>query len=87
MTLLVPDHTAELSVVDPEFADDGFAGHARPSLLDRAIMRLSLAMLLWARNHADRSFLRWDDLTLGNRNALEREARENATIPGPLRIL
>jgi hypothetical protein len=68
-------------------ARDGFTRHARPSALDRAIMRLSVAMLRWARNHADRSFLSWDERTLANRNALDREARENAASLGPLRVL
>jgi len=66
---------------------DGFTRHARPSALDRAIMRLSVAMLRWARNHADRSFRSWGELALTNRNALDREARENAALLGALRIL
>jgi hypothetical protein len=65
----------------------GFTRDARPSGLDRAIMRLSVAMLRWARNHADRSFRSWDERALANRNALDREARESASSLGPLRIL
>ncbi|MHC5795843.1 hypothetical protein ACVXZ4_06755 [Lacisediminihabitans sp. FW035] len=66
---------------------DGVRGHSRPSTMDRAIMRLSVAMLRWARNHANRSFRTWDELSLSNHNALEREARENASIPGPQRLI
>lgn len=66
---------------------DGITRHARPSALDRAVMRLSITMIRWARNHADRSFRTWDELALSNRNALDREARENAAGFGPLRIL
>ena len=66
---------------------DGFTRHARPSALDRAIMRLSVAMLRWARTHADRSFRSWGELAQTNRNALDREARENAALLCLLRIL
>ncbi len=66
---------------------DGVTLRVRPSAFDRAIMRLSVAMLRWARNHAERSFRSWDELALNNRNALEREAREQASGLGPLRIL
>jgi hypothetical protein len=68
-------------------ASDGFTRHARPSVFDRAVMRLSVAMLRWARNHADRSFRSWDELALINRDALDRETRENAAPLGPLRFL
>ena len=66
---------------------DGVNPRSRPSVLDRAIVRLSVAMLRWARNHADRSFRTWDELSLSNRNALEREARANVPIPGPQRLI
>lgn len=66
---------------------DGVTLQIRPGVVDRAIMRLSVAMLRWARNHADRSFRTWDQLALSNRNALEQEARENSWIPGPHRLI
>jgi len=66
---------------------DGVTRQSNPSYLDRAVMRLSVAMLRWARNHANRSFRTWDELALSNRNALEREARENSALYGPLRLL
>ena len=66
---------------------DGVNPRSRPSVLNRAIMRLSVAMLRWARNHADRPLRTWDELSLSNRNALEREARANVPIPGRQRLI
>jgi len=66
---------------------DGVTRLSRPSILDRAIVRLSVAGLRWARNHSGRSFRTWDELALINRNALAREARETAAPNGELRIL
>ncbi len=66
---------------------DGETRPSRPGVLDRAIVRLSVAMLRWARNHSDRSFRTWDELAQTNRNALAREARETAAPIGELRIL
>lgn len=110
MTILAPDRTTGMSVVDPTFETqkeviqmttatatdldfllsatrDGVSRQSRPSAMDRAIMRLSVALLRWARNHANRSFRTWDELSLNNRNALEREAREGAPGVAPLRLL
>jgi hypothetical protein len=110
MTILAPDRTAGMSVVEPTFKTqkevkqmttatatdldlllsttrDGVSRQSRPSAIDRAVMRLSVAMLRWARNHANRSFRTWDELSLSNRNALEREARESAPGLAPLRLL
>ena len=66
---------------------DDVTSRVRPSAFVRAIMRLSVAMLRWARNHADRSFRSWDELARENRNARDRESREHAAGLGPLRIL
>lgn len=60
---------------------------SRPCILDRAIVRLSVAGLRWAHNHSGRSFRTWDELALINRNELAREARETAAPNGELRIL
>jgi len=65
---------------------DGVTRLSRPSILDRAIVRLSVAGLRWART-LGRSLRTWDELALINRNALAREARETAAPNGELRIL
>lgn len=63
--------TAELSVVRPTLVSQKEVSamtattatyeknvrRPRPHGLDRAVMRMSLAMLLWARRHADRTAL------------------------------
>lgn len=68
-------------------ADRGGAyRHARPSAFDRAVVRLSVAMLRWARNRANRSYRSRDELALRNRNSLDREARERAAILNALRL-
>jgi len=66
---------------------DGVTRLSRPSILDRAIVRLSVAGLRWARNHSGRSIRTWHELALINRNALAREARETAAPNGELPIL
>lgn len=66
---------------------DGVTRLSRPSILDRAIVRLSVAGLRWARNHSGRSFRTWHELALINRNALAREVRETAAPNGELPIL
>jgi hypothetical protein len=37
-----------------QFVDAPAPGHAAPHGFDRLVMRLSVTMLIWARNHADR---------------------------------
>jgi hypothetical protein len=61
--------------------------HPRPSRFDRAVMRLSVAMLRWAEQHANRADSPWEERVLRQRNAMEREARESASPLGPLRLL
>ena len=53
---------------------------ARPQGLDRLVMRLSLAMLLWARHRADRGALSHEEHLLRRANALavERDRRDAA---------
>jgi hypothetical protein len=54
------------------------ARRARPRGLDRLVMRLSLAMLMWARHRADRSALSHEEHTIRRAAALavERDLRE-----------
>jgi hypothetical protein len=56
------------------------ARRARPHGIDLIVMRLSLAMLLWARERADRSTLSHEEHTIRRANALalESEQREAA---------
>lgn len=56
------------------------ARRARPHGLDRVVMRLSLAMLLWARHRADRGILSHEEHAIRRANALvlEREWRDAA---------
>ncbi len=49
---------------------------ARPHGLDRALMRASLAMLLWARRHADRTAISYEEHTLRHQESLARDRRE-----------
>lgn len=52
----------------------------RPSTLDRLVMRVSLAMLLWARRHAERAALPREEQVRRYRVQLEVERREHATM-------
>ena len=56
------------------------ARRPRPHGIDRVVMRLSLAMLLWARDRADRAALSHEEHALRRANALvlEREQRDAA---------
>lgn len=54
----------------------GSARRARPSGFDRAVMRLSLAMLLWARRHAERTAITRDEHTRMRRELHDLQGRE-----------
>ena len=45
----------EVRTMSATMIDRHVERRARPSGLDRVVMRVSLAMLLWARRHADRA--------------------------------
>ena len=83
--------TTAASATDLDFLlstmKDSVTRLSRPSILDRAIVRLSVAGLRWAHNHSGRPFRTWDELALINRNERAREARETAAPNGELRIL
>lgn len=53
---------------------------ARPSGLDRLVMRASLAALLWARRHADRSTVPRDEQLRRYRVQAEVRQREHAAL-------
>ena len=59
----------------------------QPRGFDRLVIRLSVAMLRWARNRADRSIVPHEQVVLRNRNARDREARELAAQLGSHRLL
>jgi len=63
------------------------ARRSRPHGLDRAIMRLSLTTLLWARRHADRTAVTRDEQMLQFRAARDVELRErgNALLAARVR--
>lgn len=52
----------------------------RPSILDRLVMRVSLAMLLWARRHAERAAVPREEQSRRYQVRLEIERREHATM-------
>ncbi|MEP6480972.1 MAG: hypothetical protein ABJA94_03080 [Rhodoglobus sp.] len=56
------------------------ARRARAHGIDRLVMRLSLVMMLWARQRADRGFITREQHTLRRENTLviEREQRAAA---------
>ncbi len=60
---------------------------AQPQGFDRIVIRVSVAMLRWARKRADRSIVPYDEAVLRNRNALDRDAREKASPLGPIRLV
>ncbi|MET4704158.1 hypothetical protein [Frigoribacterium sp. UYMn621] len=60
---------------------------AQPRGFDRFVIRVSVAMLRWARTRADRSIVPHDEAVLRNRNALDRDARETASPLGPIRLV
>ncbi|CAN5304405.1 hypothetical protein BH11ACT4_BH11ACT4_10800 [soil metagenome] len=62
-------------------AERGFpVRRPRPRGIDRVVMRLSLAMLLWARHRADRGVVTHEEHTLRRATALavERDRRDAA---------
>ncbi|QNE47166.1 hypothetical protein F1C58_09820 [Glaciihabitans sp. INWT7] len=60
---------------------------AQPRGFDRIVIRVSVAMLRWARKRADRSIVPYEEAVLRNRNALDRDAREKACPLGPIRLV
>ena len=58
----------------------------RPHGLDRALMRVSLATLLWARRHADRTAISYSEHTLRRAESLARESRESQAARLPMRV-
>jgi len=62
------------------------ARRARPHGLDRLVMRLSLAMLLWARRRADRGMLTHEEQALRRANALVIERNTGHYRQGVSRI-
>ena len=51
----------------------------RPTGFDRAVMRLSLAMLLWARRRAERTFVSPEEHALMRRAQAELQRRDYST--------
>ena len=56
------------------------ARRVRPHGLDRALMRLSLATLLWARRHADRTAISYEENMRMHTESLAREGRERDAL-------
>lgn len=77
-TVTVRNEVKSMSVTT---IDRRFDRRARPGGLDRIVMRLSLAMLLWARRHADRTALSHDEQARRRRVQLEIERRDHAMLP------
>ena len=92
MTMLLesPSHdTAEVSVVPRNFEPTREVNtmtattfgttvrRVRPHGLDRAVMRVSLAMLLWARRHADRTAVSREEHTRMYRELQNLQRREH----------
>lgn len=65
----------------------GSARRVRPSGFDRAVMRLSLAMLLWARRRAERTAVTHDEHARLRRELqeLRRRERESALLGARVR--
>jgi hypothetical protein len=68
------------------------AHRGRPRGLDRLVMRLSIAMLKWARRRADRSAMSYENLPFEERarihnETMARERRENLSSIQAMRIL
>ena len=56
------------------------ARRVRPRGVDRALMRLSLATLLWARRHAERTAISYEEHTRVHTESLARERREREAV-------
>ncbi|MBX3100169.1 MAG: hypothetical protein KF761_11390 [Salinibacterium sp.] len=56
------------------------ARRVRPHGLDRALMRLSLATLLWARRHAERTSISYEEHTRVHQESVARERREHEAL-------
>lgn len=65
----------------------GSARRIRPSGFDRAVMRLSLAMLLWARRRAERAAVTHDEHARTRRELqnLQHREREAALLAARVR--
>lgn len=62
------------------YGDAGYkatARRARPHGFDRAVMRVSLMMLLWARRHADRTVVSHEEHTRMHRELQGLQRREH----------
>jgi hypothetical protein len=79
-----PETVAEMSAADRRFDSKeevttmtATTARPRPHGLDRAVMRLSLAMLIWARKRSERSAISHDQHTQRVSQALAIETREH----------
>lgn len=63
-----------------QFVDAPAPGRAAPHGLDRLVMRLSVTMLIWARNHADRIAVTHDERSGSMAEQHFRAHREHISI-------
>ena len=63
-----------------QFVDAPAPGHAAPHGFDRLVMRLSVTMLIWARNHADRIAVSHENRSMLLADEYYRAHRQHVTM-------